>query len=598
MNYTALFNLLYSTEISEATKFEIINKIDQPIQESTNVEPLMETYMEFLDTLVYSTASEALIYNIIDETFAELDEDFINEVSDEWVKRKTEAGLKQREQAHRAAQDSVKSGVIGLSQLNRQAATKAKLDKGRAQAAARTPQATETPKAESGAMGKLKSAVGKVKSWAEKKSPMHGSKDVASLSRLIGYKANKDNIGAETLRQQTTHKGAEAPKNSEVKAEAPKPKPEKIKATKTSPSNTLEQAKKLGDKIHRQVQSYVKKADAEQAKRDKAAQKEVADRQKRFEKLTSQKPKKEEVKQPEIKSEVKAEEAPKNSEIKAEAPKVDKATEKAIKNAKKNIANTISKRSSKNNKKATEAPKVETPATEAPAAEEKKKSGRKGSINLVKNIAKSKVKGETPAAETPKVEASKKAPAESMAASTNKETPKEEPKLKVDMDKVDPQVEKENKAFWSKMKREAKAARAGQEKMLQTYKERRQDMTAKPGYDAGAVKELDKKIADLEKTLKVTTNEALSELALMLLTTNISESCYVEVMEMVAASKANADKVKKKLDKEKTEAMNDLYKDVEAGKPENPETLKKLDNIGKREERFNAIYKKKFNNNP
>ena len=64
MNYIALFNLLYSTEISEATKDEIVNKINTSISESYEVKPIVETYLELLDTLVFSTASESLIYNI------------------------------------------------------------------------------------------------------------------------------------------------------------------------------------------------------------------------------------------------------------------------------------------------------------------------------------------------------------------------------------------------------------------------------------------------------------------------------------------------------------------------------------------------------
>jgi hypothetical protein len=71
----------------------------------------------------------------------------------------------------------------------------------------------------------------------------------------------------------------------------------------------------------------------------------------------------------------------------------------------------------------------------------------------------------------------------------------------------------------------------------------------------------------------------------------------VEVMEMVAASKSNADKVKKKLEKETEVAMDDLYKDVAKGKPESPRKVEKLNNLVKRTERFNSIYNKKFNDN-
>ena len=183
MDYTALFNLLYSTEISEATKDEIVNKINTSISESYEVKPIVGTYMELLDTLVFSTASESLIYNIIDEAFSQLSEETINEVSNEWVKRKVGDSLKARQSAVDSANKSVKSGVVGLSQLRRQDQAQQKLDRGKDKAASimnkveRRKEAAKaenanpyTPKAEApkkeGALGKLKSAVGKVKSWA------------------------------------------------------------------------------------------------------------------------------------------------------------------------------------------------------------------------------------------------------------------------------------------------------------------------------------------------------------------------------------------------------------------------------------------------
>ena len=116
MNYNSLFDLIYSTEISEATKDSIIDRIDFPINESAEVQPIVETYIDLLDTLVLSTASEALIYDIIDEVFSSVDEAIINEVSDQWIKRKTEAGLQSRKETLDKANKSVKSGVIGLSQ--------------------------------------------------------------------------------------------------------------------------------------------------------------------------------------------------------------------------------------------------------------------------------------------------------------------------------------------------------------------------------------------------------------------------------------------------------------------------------------------------
>ena len=530
MNYIALFNLLYSTEISEATKDEIVNKINTNISESYEVKPIVGTYMELLDTLVFSTASESLIYNIIDEAFSQLSEETINEVSNEWVKKKVGDSLKARQSAVDSANKSVKSGIIGLSQLNRQSQAQSNLEKGQQKAASiqarlnnRNQEApAATPKSETsnntGVMGKLKSAVSKVKNWANSvdKGPDH-----VGLSRLVGQEANKRNIGAETLRQQSTHKVDGAPKTEEVKQ--PEVKAETPKAD--------------------EVKSEVKADDATKAAKDivKTAKKKVA-----------------KVVEPEIKA--------------TEAPEAKKTTPKA--------------------KKVAEAPKTEeAKVIEAPEA--KKTTKTKG------------VKSEVKADDATK--AAKKKVAKIAAEDNNtKEVPEVKEIKQENTPKVEAKVEESKPkksgldTLKAKLARESANRRKDQERLLQTYTDRVKGMTARPGYDEKEVQDLNGRIEALKKELgqnQVKANEALSDLAILLLDTNISENCFVEVMEMVAANKANADKAKKRIEKEAGEAMDALHDDIAKGLPESPEKIENFSKIAKREEKFMKRYREKFGNN-
>ena len=102
----------------------------------------------------------------------------------------------------------------------------------------------------------------------------------------------------------------------------------------------------------------------------------------------------------------------------------------------------------------------------------------------------------------------------------------------------------------------------------------------------------------MEKRLgKSKVNEALADLALLLLGTNISESCFMEVMEMAGATKANAEKVKNRYEDEVKASIDALYKDVEEGKPVDPEKVKDAEEKRKRKEHFEKMFNDKFNNN-
>ena len=148
------------------------------------------------------------------------------------------------------------------------------------------------------------------------------------------------------------------------------------------------------------------------------------------------------------------------------------------------------------------------------------------------------------------------------------------------------------------MRREAEARRKDQERVLQILKDQKTSMVSKPGYDAKEAQDLDKRISDLEKRLgNAKVHEALSDLVLLLLNTNISESCFVEVMEMAGANKANALKVKDRYDHDMNTSLDDINKDLEDGKPMDMEKVKKAEEIMKKKEHFEELFKKKFNDN-
>lgn len=700
MDYTALFNLLYSTEISEATKDEIINKINAGISESYEVKPIVGTYMELLDTLVFSTASESLIYNIIDETFSQLSEEVINEVSNEWVKKKVGDSLKARQSAVDSANKSVKSGVVGLSQLRRQDQAQQNLDRGKEKAASimnkveRRKEAAKaenanpyTPKAEApkkdGALGKLKSAVGKVKSWANNvdKTP-----DYVGLSRAIGAKANKDNIGAETLRQQTTHKttgAAKAPKAEETPKAEGTPKAEEIKGNldsdpvaksirrnqeKTAKSrayrikqalskakgtklpsgeepihmgneriNRINAAKEKakgtkllsGDTIELGTSGEGKKTAAKAQKTTVKAQETTEPVQQKLDLKTSKVEEKPEVEtdtaQPSKKTsrakKVVANAISKSEAVKVEQPEADKAAEKAMKEAKKKVAD-ATKSKTKGEKAESEQP--EAAGKVEPEAEVPKKRTNKIVINAKgRNIK--KTSEEQPTTETPK---EVKAEPEQTKATEKEQPVAETPKGKAatsiakegTTEKKDNSAEANNKPVKADssvssnndVKRQRAIAKAQEE--LKQWQSREAEILKKiedaqkfPEYKS-STREYEDRLKDIRERIKdrqidlnklqgESVKEALSDLAVLLLGTNISENCFVEVMEMVAANKANAQKALARDEQSAMAVIDDINKDLQAGKPVDPEKVKDAEEKRKKQEHFEELFKKKFGEN-
>ena len=89
VNYKELFDLAYSTRISESLKDEILTIVELPIQEST-IELPQDIYesIYFLDNLAYSNMSEDLANEMIDRVFEGCSEEYIEEVYEAYIQAK------------------------------------------------------------------------------------------------------------------------------------------------------------------------------------------------------------------------------------------------------------------------------------------------------------------------------------------------------------------------------------------------------------------------------------------------------------------------------------------------------------------------------
>ena len=145
-------------------------------------------------------------------------------------------------------------------------------------------------------------------------------------------------------------------------------------------------------------------------------------------------------------------------------------------------------------------------------------------------------------------------------------------------------------------KRREAERRKNKEEVLSTYEERLNNETSKPGADPKTIKDLQDRIAGLRKELGKDdqTNEALSEFIYLLTRTNISESCFLEVMETITVSKAKAEKAKKRHESDFWTEVDNMNKDLAAGKPIDPS---KAERERQKLERFEKIFNNKFSNN-
>ena len=673
----ALFDVIYSVdipvEIKEAAldvaEFFPIGINEDCVSEEVN------SFIEFLDSIVYSSASEELVEQLLDEVLPTLDEAFINEVSDEWVKRKVQDSMAARKSAADSADRSVKSGIVGLSQLRRQDQAQQNLEAGKTKAASiqarldkrntaePKEEVSKTEPANTGAMGKLKSVVGKVKNWA---SSVDKGPDYVGLSRAIGRKANKDNIGAEKLRQQTTHKVEAEP---EAKVEPPKVKPEQAPSVKAKKVNVAKEngvAKAEKPKVGAEqpaVKAEVKADDATKAAKKKVATATATEAQPKAKKAKVEKPKAEpevvqqklDVEAPkeepkatkttrakkveEVKEKAKAKveqpaaETPKEVKAGPEQPKATKTTRaKKVEEVKEKAKEAATKETVKNGKKAVakaisspaETPKEVKAEPEQPKAEAPKKRTGKIVINAKGRNLK-KTSEEQPAAETSKeVKAESEQPKATEKKQPAAETPKEKAVTSIakegTTENKDNSAEANNKPVKANssdssnndVKRQRAIAKAQEE--LKQWQDREAEILRKiedakkfPEYKSstGEYEERLQNVRDRIKDRQIDLNrlqgesvkEAISDLAILLTHTNISENCFVEVMEMVAANKANAQKALARDEDNAMAVIDDINKDLQAGKPVDPEKVKKAEELRKKKEHFEKMFNDKFNNN-
>ena len=254
LNYNKLFDVAYSNTLPEEVKSSILDNVLEGIGAELN-ESLQEEdshYVVLIDTLVNSTISEASLNDTLDMIFSNLSEEVINEVSDAYINRAAKNALKQRQATVKKQQD-YGNRPIGLKGVERQAKeidrakhaeqmTAFKQPNKPAQQA--KPQAPSQPKPS--AMDRLKSAVGKVKSWVDK--ARNDNNKPVGLSQLRQEKEERIKKAVEMGTGPKVEK-KEAPKAAETTTtEAPKAE-KKTTAKKTTTAKKIAQAQKEAEKV-------------------------------------------------------------------------------------------------------------------------------------------------------------------------------------------------------------------------------------------------------------------------------------------------------------------------------------------------------------
>ena len=170
IDYNKLFDVAYSDTIPESVKDSIFNNVLESVGAELNesLEEEGSRYVVYINSLVESDMSLDTINSILDKTFESLSEAIINEVSDAWKKQKATDYINRREGELNKMVKPQKSllgadkSPVGLAGLKR---NKLEADVARGKDFIK---ANEPKEVKPSALDKLKSAVGKVKSWVEK----------------------------------------------------------------------------------------------------------------------------------------------------------------------------------------------------------------------------------------------------------------------------------------------------------------------------------------------------------------------------------------------------------------------------------------------
>lgn len=444
--YIDLFNLAYSTTISESVKDEIISQINLPVTESALEFPedIYESIV-FLDKMACSGISEGVVNEIIDKVFEGCSEEYLEEVYEAYIRAKALAYV---------CEDAAPIGLAGIKRENarREEAQKRAEEKRQARAEAIGKFKEGAKRAGQEVLGKIKGAVGKVKNWYK-----------TNYDRPIGL-ARINNFKAQ-------NKPIEAPK-PEVKAETPKPEP-KVEAPKA-------EVKVKTPKPEPKVETP--KSEVKEPKKN-AKSKEVIDK-------AIEAPKPEVKEEPAIKAEVKAE-TPK-SEPKVEAPKAE------VKKSKKNA------KSKEAVDKAIETPEPEVKEEPAAKAEDKpaKKRGRPKKVKAEVNskIEASTNKEDTAQSNTAVIEKPKEKVETKDNIATGTSTDKEAPIKGGSKEAISTAVEAP--AEGGKDKPKAKAKKTKEEKDRDYWLRFIRSERAKMLKKAKSQEEIDKINTDYENTKK------------------------------------------------------------------------------------------------
>lgn len=158
--YNKLFDVLYSFEVSEDVKSLIVESLQTQLNEDVQE---ISTYVQYINTLIDTNIASEALDEVITMTFDSLSEAEIEKVTEEFIKSSVYSYILE---ARFATPRPI--GLTGLNKVNK----------------AKETEVTEPKKTGSSAMNKLKSAVGKVKSFVDKVREVNKPSTIAKINRL------------------------------------------------------------------------------------------------------------------------------------------------------------------------------------------------------------------------------------------------------------------------------------------------------------------------------------------------------------------------------------------------------------------------------
>ena len=471
MNYSELFNVFYSN-LPESVKISILDKIpsDIIIEDLNESSSEIGTYVELLDTLVYSSVSEATVESIIDEVFSGLSADVTEEILEAYV----------REKAIQYIEEAIAHGTdaIGLAGMKRE----------RAEREAKAQKAQARREAINNAVGNTVTRARELKDRA-----VTGARQTAEK---IGQKANDIRNTMANKAGEVKNKAVSGIKNAVGKV--------RDYVKKTTEPSAKDYVNAIGKKALENDKSELKVKPGSYADRYAKAMKQ---HEETYGKLN--KPKKE-VKTETPKVEVakakaeKVQKPKKETEVKVETPKVEaKKEEKATKTSSKSPIKVKNVYKAHGDLKPSEEARVKAEAKkeENPKVETKKESEVK--------------------AETPKVEAKKEDAVDKLINS-----PSGVKRTREQMEKI------YNVKNRNKEQQDIKRLK-DDIKMLGIEIDGAEGKPSMASVRQEKMKKRDELRKKLQELQSAQTNEAISDLVCLLAKTNISESSFVEVISMV-----------------------------------------------------------------